>query len=136
MSDYETVETDELEELQPDAPSTESLVDALARGDAMSVTKAFNDLMAGKVSDALEAEKVKVASTIFNGASEEEDISDEEFDAALGEVESEVESEVEDDVSTQFEQEFDADEEQEIQSDEELESTIEDVLSQEDESVE
>jgi len=69
----------------------------------------FNELIGDKMNDALEQEKISVADQIFNGAepeeeqleldledgeveeTEDEDITDEELDAAIDEVEVEEE---------------------------------------------
>jgi hypothetical protein len=55
----------------------------------------FNDLMGVKVTDALEAEKVRIANTVFNDA-EEEEVETEDEDEVTSEEDVDVESEVED----------------------------------------
>ena len=56
----------------------------------------FNDLMGVKVTDALEAEKVRIANTVFNDAEEEEVETEDEDEVTSEEEEVDVESEVED----------------------------------------
>jgi len=74
MSETETVE------LSP----TENLIGALEVGNFASAEELFNSLMADKVQDALDAEKVSVAGQIFNGVEAEDlEVTDEEIDAAL-----------------------------------------------------
>ena len=53
----------------------------------------FNDLMGVKVTDALEAEKVRIANTVFNDA---EEVEAEDEDEVTSEEDVDVESEVED----------------------------------------
>lgn len=55
----------------------------------------FNDLMGVKVTDALEAEKVRIANTVFNDA-EEEEVEAEVEDEVTSEEDIDVESEIED----------------------------------------
>ena len=64
MSDNETVDVEVI------TPSIEDMLDAIAGDNALDSQKMFADLMSAKVSDALEAEKVRVAGQIFNGETE------------------------------------------------------------------
>ena len=69
---------------------------------------AFGDVMSQKVTDALEAEKVRVAASIFNGGlPEEEEEPTAELDAE--ESEDEVELSLEDEVESAFDDEEDKD---------------------------
>lgn len=65
----------------------------------------FEDLMGAKVSAALEAEKVNVASSIFNQAEEESEEVPEEDDFSDLSDDEEEETSFEDDVSAAFEEE-------------------------------
>lgn len=66
----------------------------------------FNTIMGVKVNDALENEKVKIANTVFNGATEEEEPVEEPEEE---EVESEEEEmDLESEVEAAFEEEEDA----------------------------
>lgn len=68
-------------------------LDAVMDQDFSKAGPMFNELLGAKVNDALEQEKIAVADKIFNGAEDtddiEDDISDEELDAALAELEDE-----------------------------------------------
>lgn len=65
----------------------------------------FEDLMGAKVSSALEAEKVNVASSIFNQAEEESEEVPEEDDFSDLSDDEEEETSFEDDVAAAFEEE-------------------------------
>jgi len=88
MSDNETVDVEVI------TPSIEDMLDAIAGDNALDSQKMFADLMSAKVSDALEAEKVRVAGQIFNGETELE-VSEEDLEDAVAEIEADDETEVE-----------------------------------------
>jgi hypothetical protein len=93
MSDNEAVEVEVI------TPSVEDLIQAISGQQALDVGQIFGDLMSTKVSDALEAEKVRVAGEIYNGTTADDDVSEEEVDAALAELDAmEEEEEVEEPV--------------------------------------
>ena len=52
---------------------TEDLVDAMYTQNYTAATEIFNDMISQKMNDALEQEKVSVASQIFNGEEPEDD---------------------------------------------------------------
>ena len=58
-------------------------IDSIAAGDFNQSEELFNSLLSDKLSDTLEAEKIAVADTIFNGVEEEDfddiELEDEEF---------------------------------------------------------
>ena len=54
--------------------STNDLVDTIKSGDNVKANKAFNEVMAGKLKDALDAKKVEVASSIGQKSSDEVEI--------------------------------------------------------------
>ena len=93
MSDNEAVEVI--------TPSVEDLIQAISGQQALDVGQIFGDLMSTKVSDALDAEKVRVAGEIYNGttADDDDDVSEEEVDAALAELDAMEEEEVEEPVA-------------------------------------
>lgn len=64
-------------------------LDAVIAQDFSSAGPMFNELLGAKVNDALEQEKIAVADQVFNAAEveEDDDISDEELDAMLDEIE-------------------------------------------------
>ena len=85
------------------SPSIDDLLHSIKSGEAMDASNMFNDLMAGKIEDALEQEKVRIAGAVYNGDEQEEydeedeevettDEEEAEFDA---ELEAEVDAEVE-----------------------------------------
>ena len=85
-----------------------TLIQNAADGDNVGASTIFDELMAGKVNDALEAEKVKMADVVFNGATDEDpEIEDEDL---------------EDDKSESDEDEDDEDEDIEITDEDEDES--------------
>lgn len=93
MSDNESVEVEVI------TPSVEDLIQAISGQQALDVGQIFGDLMSTKVSDALEAEKVRVAGEIYNGTTADDDVSEEEVDAALAELDAMEEEEVEEPVA-------------------------------------
>ena len=83
-----------------------TLIQNAADGDNVGASTIFDELMTHKVNDALEAEKVKMADVVFNGATDEDpEIEDEDLE--------EVESEGDDEAD-----EEEAEEEDEVTSDE------------------
>lgn len=62
----------------------EELIDALAVQNFNVAKDHFDSILGDKVADALDAEKIKVADTIFNGVEDEEqlelELEDEDFD--------------------------------------------------------
>ena len=88
MSDNETVDVEVI------TPSIEGMLDAIAGDNALDSQKMFADLMLAKVSDALDAEKVRVAGQIFNGETDLE-VSEEDLEDAIAEIEADDETEVE-----------------------------------------
>lgn len=85
--------SEETVEVEVVTPSIDDLLDAIAGDKALDASKVFGDLMKGKMDDALEAEKVRVAGQIFNGEEELEEPSEEELDAVAAEVEADDETE-------------------------------------------
>lgn len=85
--------SEETVEVEVVTPSIDDLLDAIAGEKALDASKVFGDLMKGKMDDALEAEKVRVAGQIFNGEEELEEPSEEELDAVAAEIEADDETE-------------------------------------------
>ena len=80
------------EEQQVEQPSAvEELVNQITDGELAKAETSFSGIINDKLSDALEAQKVAVASTIFNDT--EEEIVDQEIenDFESGEIEPEIE---------------------------------------------
>ena len=78
-----------------EAVSIEDLIGAIGNEQAMDAQNAFADLMAGKIADALENEKVRIAGELFNEPSEEdlEEIDSELLEPSEEDLE-EIESEL------------------------------------------
>lgn len=61
--------------------SIEDLLDNLSAGELQKANDVFNDLLSDKLNDALDQERIAVASSIFNDEQQaEEDIEEFEFD--------------------------------------------------------
>lgn len=78
---------------EPVTVTVADLVNSIEKGDAFTSSKMFTDLLQDRIDDALEQEKIRIANSVYNNAEEEEEISDEEVEAAVDELESEVEEE-------------------------------------------
>ena len=71
---------------------TKDIIDALSDGDNSGAEQAFKDTIASKVGDALDAEKIALANSVYNGADEEQlelDIEDNEAEEPVEEISSE-----------------------------------------------
>lgn len=53
---------------------TQTFIDKVATGDAVGAQAILNDLLSSRAFEALDAKKVELAQTIFNGQSEEETV--------------------------------------------------------------
>ena len=99
----------------------ENFIDAMINKDHVRSNEMFADLIGQKVDAALDAEKVAVASHIFNGVEiDDDDLSDEELEAAADEA-------LEDEELTEYE--FDDDGEE--ASDEVEEEPVEELEDEE-----
>ena len=72
--------------------SVDDVLHAIQQKNIGQAKAAFSDVMSQKVNDALESEKVKVASQIFNNNTEEEEFDAEEDTDTESELEAEIES--------------------------------------------
>ena len=97
MSDTETTEVQEPTQMEL---NLNQFVDAIQASNFNNAGDLFNDMLGSKMQDAMDAEKVAVADTIFNDAPEEEEIEELELD-----LEDEDESE-EDEVEVEEEDEL------------------------------
>lgn len=52
---------------------TQTFIDKVATGDAVNAQQILNDLLSAKAFEALDAKKVELAQTIFNGNTEQKD---------------------------------------------------------------
>ena len=75
MSEENTVDA---ESETPEVSPAENFINAVTAKDYVSASKDFEDMMMAKVDDALEQEKINLASQVFN----DEDPSEEEIDAS------------------------------------------------------
>ena len=94
--DFEHAELAELP--QPDTTTVDDVLSAIQQKNIAVAKASFGDLMAQKVNDALENEKVAIANRVFNNAPEEEvedEVESEEEVESEGE-EIDIESELED----------------------------------------
>ena len=122
MSEEATVTVPEVE-MNPHAQVTQSpvvvsvedLVGSIADNDLVTGGKQLADLLANKVDAALEAEKIAIADTVFNGAPEPEEFAPEEEELEAGEVVDEM-----DDVDLDV-------------SDEEIQAEVDAIFAEEDE---
>jgi len=97
MSDTETTEVQEPTQMEL---NLNQFVDAIQASNFNNAGDLLNDMLGSKMQDAMDAEKVAVADTIFNDAPEEEEIEELELD-----LEDEDESE-EDEVEVEEEDEL------------------------------
>ena len=79
--------------------SVDDVLQAIQQKNIGRARAAFGDVMAQKVNDALESEKVKIASSIFNGQEEEPETEDPEVEET---EEEEEELSLEDEVAAAF----------------------------------
>lgn len=101
----------------------ENFIDAMMNKDHVRSNEMFADLIGQKVDAALDAEKVAVASHIFNGVEiDDDDLSDEELEAAADEA-------LEDEEFTEYE--FGVGEEEEEASNEVEEEPAEELEDEE-----
>ena len=75
MENEENFEIDEVE-VNP----IESMIDSILGNDYKTSSDIFNDMVSDKMNDALEDKKVAIADTMFNGGSDDLEISDEEIE--------------------------------------------------------
>lgn len=135
-------------------PSIDDLLHSIKSGEALDASTIFNDLMSGKIDDALAQEKVRIAGAVYNGDEQEEDLDveaelEEEDAEEVEEEELELDAETEAEVDAAVEEILADDEPEEVldidlgddeeheetedalglYSDEEAEADIEDILS-------
>ena len=96
MSDTETTEVQEPTQMEL---NLNQFVDAIQASNFNNAGDLFNDMLSSKMQDAMDAEKVAVADTIFNDAPEEEEIEELELDLEDEDESEEDEVEEEDELS-------------------------------------
>ena len=90
----EEIQNENEEEVQQPS-AVEELVNQITDGELAKAETSFGSLINDKISDALEAQKVAVASTIYNDAEEEIVDQEVENDIESGEIEPEIEIAIE-----------------------------------------
>ena len=55
---------------------TQTFIDKVATGDAVGAQAILNDLLSARAFEALDAKKVELAQTIFNGDSDQKEVTD------------------------------------------------------------
>jgi hypothetical protein len=91
---------------EPVTVTVADLVNSIEKGDAFTSSKMFQDLIQDRINDAMDQEKIRIANQVYNGA--EEELSDEEVEAAIDEVDAEIEAEAEAETEVEVEAEAEA----------------------------
>lgn len=71
-----------------------AMIDAIVDQDFATAAPTFNEILAAKMNDALDQEKINIANQMFNGAEaelDEDDPSEEEVEAAIDELDDDEE---------------------------------------------
>ncbi len=76
----ENEENFEIDEVEVEVNPIESMIDSILGNDYKTSSDIFNDMVSDKMNDALEDKKVAIADTMFNGESDDLEISDEEIE--------------------------------------------------------
>ena len=102
MSEVENNEETAVEVEAPNVGNIDNFIDAIAQQNFNRAKEHFDNVLGDKMNDALEAERLSVADTIFNDAPEEPEMDLDDADNAFDddeteEVELEVVDEVEED---------------------------------------
>ena len=77
MSEENTVDA---ESETPEVSPAENFINAVTAKDYVAASKEFEEMMLGKVDDALEQEKVNLAGQVFNGEEPPEEQEEDEYD--------------------------------------------------------
>ena len=83
--DDETMENATVDNLEPETSPLMDFVNNISVGELNKANGNFNDLIAGKMGDALEAQRIAVAQSIF-GEPQEAELSDEDIEDIVDEV--------------------------------------------------
>lgn len=81
----ETMENATVDNLEPETSPLMDFVNNISVGELNKANGNFNDLIAGKMGDALEAQRIAVAQSIF-GEPQEAELSDEDIEDIVDEV--------------------------------------------------
>ena len=102
MSEENTVDA---ESETPKVSPAENFINAVTAKDYVAASKEFEEMMLGKVDDALEQEKVNLAGQVFNGEEPPEEQEEDEYDE-----EDHIENDAEDKSDEESEEESEEDE--------------------------
>ena len=102
MSEENTVDA---ESETPEVSPAENFINAVTAKDYVAASKEFEEMMLGKVDDALEQEKVNLAGQVFNGEEPPEEQEEDEYDE-----EDHIENDAEDESDEESEEESEEDE--------------------------
>ena len=97
MSEENTVDA---ESETPEVSPAENFINAVTAKDYVAASKEFEEMMLGKVDDALEQEKVNLAGQVFNGEEPPEEKEEDEYDE-----EDHIENDAEDESDEESEEE-------------------------------
>lgn len=100
--DVQEVEQEDDINYETDPITVDNVLDMIQQQQLTQAGKSIESLLANKVSDVLDQEKIRIANRMYNGEPEEEEevASDEEVESMLDELEPELDSEEEVDLDT------------------------------------
>lgn len=97
--DVQEVEQEDDFNYETDPITVDDVLDMIQQQQLTQAGKSIESLLANKVSDVLDQEKIRIANTMYNDEPEEEELaSDEEVEDMLDELESELDSQDEEEV--------------------------------------
>ena len=106
MSEENTVDA---ESETPEVSPAENFINAVTAKDYVGASKEFEEMMLGKVDDALEQEKVNLAGHVFNGEEPPEEQEEDEYDEE-DHIENDAEDESDEESEEESEDEWDEEE--------------------------
>ena len=106
MSEENTVDA---ESETPEVSPAENFINAVTAKDYVAASKEFEEMMLGKVDNALEQEKVNLAGQVFNGEAPPEEQEEDEYDEE-DHIENDAEDESDEESEEESEDEWDEEE--------------------------
>ena len=106
MSEENTVDA---ESETPEVSPAENFINAVTAKDYVAASKEFEEMMLGKVDDALEQEKVNLAGQVFNGEEPPEEQEEDEYDEE-DHIENDAEDKSDEESEEESEDEWDEEE--------------------------
>lgn len=97
----------------------DTLIQNARDGELQAATNIFNELMAARINDALDAEKIKMADIAFNGATEADYEADEDTEAELEDAEELLDGEDEEGAEDSDEDDTEDSDEEELEDEDE-----------------